>query len=111
MIPENYNKPARTKDTPALHMTVKDTTATTSDADRIIELQSKIRKAQIIQGGIGSLGTIAGIVYASKTGGGAWRYIGFAILGGIALGGLGYAFTLSMVNNAVTEIEKLKNKK
>lgn len=39
-----------------------------------------------IQYAAGILGNIGGIIYAKKTGGGFWRYVGYAILGGLIVG-------------------------
>ena len=58
------------------------------------ELKSKKAKLQLLQAGIGAVGTISGWVYANKTGGGFWRYLGFGFMGGIALGSIGY-FTVA----------------
>jgi len=34
----------------------------------------------------GLLGSIGGLIYAGRTGGGFWRYVGFWIAGGLAVG-------------------------
>ena len=39
----------------------------------------------------GSIGFALGIAYAFKTKSGFWKGWGYAIIGGIALGGIGYA--------------------
>lgn len=107
-LASDFNKTGSQTASASAHQKVADMSK--ADADRIIELQAKIRQATIIQYGIGSAGTAAGVYFAYKTGGGAGRYIGFGILGGIVLGGLGYALTLSQINKAVTEIEKIQTK-
>tara|TARA_R110001592_G_scaffold321960_4_gene600681 strand:+ start:7401 stop:7643 length:243 start_codon:yes stop_codon:yes gene_type:complete len=58
------------------------------------ELKLKKAKLQLSQAGIGATGTVLGWIYANKTGGGFWRYIGFGIMSGIALGTVGY-FTIA----------------
>ena len=54
------------------------------------ELKAKRNKLLLLRGGIASTGTILGWVYTNKTGGGFWRYVGFGIMGGIALGSAGW---------------------
>lgn len=46
----------------------------------------RIRNLQAIQASAGLLGIVIGIIYAKKTGGGFWRYVGYSFAGSIALG-------------------------
>lgn len=79
--------------------------------DKIAEINGKIRSTRLAQYGAATLGNIAGIVYAKKTGGGFWRYLGFMFLGGIVVGGGAYMVSSQVVNKYVTELEKLNNEK
>jgi len=76
----------------------------------IIELEGKKKSLALTQMGIGTLGTVSGWVYANRTGGGFWRYVGFGFLGGIAAGSVGYFTTIQRINKINTVIEKKKNK-
>ena len=76
----------------------------------IVELEGKKRSLQLIQMGISGIGTIGGWVYANKTGGGFWRYVGFGLLGGIAAGSVGYFTTMQRINKIDTLLEgKIKS--
>jgi hypothetical protein len=46
----------------------------------------------------GAIGSIAGIAYAFKVKSGFWKGWGFAIIGSVALGGLGYAIGSTIKN-------------
>ena len=76
----------------------------------VIELEGKKKSLALIQMGIGSVGTIAGWVYANKTGGGFWRYVGFGFLGGVTLGTIGY-FTVAQRINKIDTLIKTKQAK
>lgn len=69
------------------------------------ELNGKLRQLTYIQMGISSIGTIAGWVYANKTGGGFWRYVGFGFMGGVITGSIGYFTTVQMANKIKTELD------
>jgi hypothetical protein len=68
------------------------------------ELITKKKQLGLIQMGIGTLGTVGGWIYANKTGGGFWRYVGFGFMGGIALGSIGYFTTYQKIAKINTEI-------
>ena len=72
----------------------------------IIELEGKKKSLALTQAGIGGLGTVAGWIYANRTGGGFWRYVGFGFMGGAILGMTTYFITSQKSNNINTEIEK-----
>lgn len=71
----------------------------------IIELEGKKKSIQIAQMGIGSIGTISGWVYANKTGGGFWRYVGFGLIGGTVASMVGYFTTMQRINHIDTLIK------
>lgn len=48
--------------------------------------KERIRNLQAIQWSASVLGSMLGVIYAKNTGGGAWRYIGYWMLGGVVLG-------------------------
>ena len=54
------------------------------------------------QQAIGLLGNVGGIIYANKTGGGFWRYVGYALLGGLIVG----IPTMLVANNFKNKILK-----
>jgi len=72
------------------------------------QLMGELRSLGYIQAGLGTIGTIGGWVYANKTGGGFWRYVGFGLLGGVAIGVIGYFTTMQKANKIVTEIDSRK---
>lgn len=52
----------------------------------IVELEA-LKKTLIQQNiMVGVAGGVAGLIYANRTGGGFWRYVGYWIVGGIAVG-------------------------
>jgi hypothetical protein len=71
----------------------------------VIELKGKKKSLALTQMGVGSIGTIAGWVYANKTGGGFWRYIGFGLMGGAIVGMTTYFITSQISNKIETELE------
>lgn len=48
--------------------------------------KARINNIDMITGSIALLGAIGGVMYANKTGGGFWRYLGYWIVGGLATG-------------------------
>lgn len=51
-------------------------------------------------------GSIAGWVYASKTGGGFWRYVGWGLVGGFALSIPAYIATMPAEKKALLNKEE-----
>ena len=47
--------------------------------------EARLLNIQYTVSAIGTLGAIGGIIYANKTGGGFWRYVGYFFLGSIVL--------------------------
>ncbi len=74
----------------------------------IAELEGKKRSLALIQMGVGTIGTVSGWVYANKTGGGFWRYVGFGFVGGVALGAIGYFTVAQKMNKIQIEIDLKK---
>tara|TARA_R110000787_G_scaffold44415_6_gene109019 strand:- start:23 stop:298 length:276 start_codon:yes stop_codon:yes gene_type:complete len=77
---------------------------------KVMKLEGKKKALTLTQMGIGTLGTVSGWVYANKTGGGFWRYVGFGLIGGVAIGAIGYFTLMQKINKIDIEIkeEKLK---
>ncbi len=46
----------------------------------------RIANIQLVQSSVAVLGSIGGLIYAKKTGGGFWRYVGYWIVGGLVAG-------------------------
>ena len=74
----------------------------------IIELQGKQKSIALIQAGISSVGTIGGWIYANRTGGGFWRYLGFGFMGGSIMGITAYFITAQKINKINTIIAEKK---
>ena len=74
----------------------------------VTELEGKKRSLQITQMGISSVGMVGGFIYANKSGGGFWRYIGYGFLGSVALGSIGYFTTMQSINKINTLLEEKK---
>jgi|10_taG_2_1085330.scaffolds.fasta_scaffold63337_4 hypothetical protein len=68
------------------------------------ELETKRRQLALMQMGIGTLGMVAGFVYANKTGGHFWRYVGFGLMGSIAAGSIGYFTTYQRIAKIETKL-------
>lgn len=75
------------------------------------EIQGKIRSLMLTNAGIGVVGTAVGFVYANRTGGGFWRYVGFGLLGGMITGAITYFTTYQSINSYATELEARKQRK
>lgn len=65
--------------------------------------KSRIQNLDSLQWGISLIGNIVGIVYASRTGGGFWRYVGYFFLGGLIFGVIAALFTIPAKNNIIKE--------
>tara|TARA_R110000822_G_scaffold24493_2_gene74540 strand:+ start:646 stop:942 length:297 start_codon:yes stop_codon:yes gene_type:complete len=74
----------------------------------IIELEGKKKSIMLKQAGFGALGTISGWIYANRTGGGFWRYLGFGFMGGAIVGVTGYFISYQKINDINTIIEQKK---
>ena len=48
--------------------------------------KERLSNIVLTQQAIGLLGNVGGIIYANKTGGGFWRYVGYSLLGGLIVG-------------------------
>lgn len=48
--------------------------------------KARISNINAVQMSVGLIGLVAGIVYAKKTGGGFWRYVGWSFAGSIVAG-------------------------
>ncbi len=74
-----------------------------------MDIQKEKTKIAAIRYSAGLAGNIAGIIYANKTGGGFWRYVGFALLGGFIVGGIAAIATMPAavrVSNFEAETKK-----
>ena len=80
----------------------------TDTAAKIIDLQSENSTINTVRMALGFAGSIAGIVYANKTGGKFWRYVGFWFLGGAVVGIPTTLATIPKLNKNLAEIKKLK---
>jgi hypothetical protein len=76
--------------------------------DRIKEIEHKLLVLLMVRAGVSGLGTIGGWVYANKTGGGFWRYVGFGIMGGIAFGTLSFIATIPSYSKLDKELKDLQ---
>lgn len=47
---------------------------------------ARIGNIRAVESGISLIGSIAGVIYSKKTGGGFWRGVGYFILGGLIFG-------------------------
>jgi hypothetical protein len=66
----------------------------TDKVDALLD-QNKITNARMLSYGLGTIGTVAGIVVAVKRKSGIWGCIGWAFLGSMAGGGIA-----SVINSA-----------
>ena len=75
----------------------------------VTELEGKKRSLQMTQMGISSVGMVGGFIYANRTGGRFWRYVGYGLLGSIAAGSIGYFTTMQRINKINTLLAEKKN--
>ena len=48
--------------------------------------QERLNNLQYVSGGVALVGSIVGVIYSSRTGGGFWRGVGYWVLGGLVFG-------------------------
>lgn len=75
------------------------------------EIEGKIRSMLLINLGVGAIGLTGGFIYANRTGGGFWRYLGFGLLGSIVTGTITYFTTMQKINTLASELEARKQRK
>ncbi len=68
--------------------------------------KERIRNIQAIAASISLVGSIGGVIYAKKTGGGFWRYVGYWILGGLVTGIPAKLITTPFTNKILKEGDK-----
>jgi len=70
--------------------------------EELTESQTKrIQNIDFAIAGLALLGSIGGIMYAKKSGGGALRYVGYWIVGGLAIGVPSRLIALPFKNNII----------
>ncbi len=69
--------------------------------------QSRLDNIKYITGSVALLGSIGGVIYSHKTGGGFWRGVGYWILGGLSLGLVARLAALPFENNILKEADKI----
>ena len=70
--------------------------------------KNRITNIRGVQIDVSTLGSILGVVYAARTGGKWYRYIGYYILGGLILGVPTSLATTPMINDIIKESEEEK---
>jgi hypothetical protein len=73
----------------------------------VIELEGKKNSLKLTAAGLSAAGWVGGFIYANKTGGGFWRYVGYGFLGG-AITGLPAYFTVYQRMNKIDTVIKEK---
>jgi hypothetical protein len=68
--------------------------------------QERIKNIRTIQAGVSTIGFIGGIIYANRTGGGFWRYIGYSMLGSLITGVPANIVGTPFVNKILKESEQ-----
>lgn len=68
--------------------------------------QSRLANINYVIGSISLLGSIGGVIYSKRTGGGFWRGVGYFILGGLALSLPAKVISLPFANKIIKESEK-----
>ena len=76
-------------------------TITENQKQRIFNIKS-------IQSGVSFMGGIGGVIYANRTGGGAWRYIGYFILGSLVTGVPAQIIATPKINEILKEADQTK---
>ncbi len=65
--------------------------------------KSRIANIDLVTASVGLIGAIGGVIYAKRTGGGALRYVGYWILGALALGVPARLVALPFKNKIISE--------
>ncbi len=68
--------------------------------------KERINNIKAISTSIAVIGSIGGVIYAKKTGGGFWRYVGYWVLGGLVLGVPAMLITTPFTNKILKEGDK-----
>jgi len=79
-----------------------------ANTNKIKEIEHKLLIILMVRAGISGLGTIGGWIYANRTGGGFWRYVGFGLMGGMAFGTLSFIATIPTYSKLDAELKNLK---
>jgi uncharacterized membrane protein len=80
-------------------------------SDSETETLSPTEKARIdninyVIGGLALVGSILGVIYAKRTGGKFWRYVGYWIAGGVAFGVTSRLIATPFKNKILKEAEE-----
>jgi hypothetical protein len=70
--------------------------------------KQRIFNINIIENTVGTIGFIGGIIYANRTGGKFWRYVGYGILGGLVFRLPAYVISTPFKNKILKESESNK---
>lgn len=68
--------------------------------------QARYDNITYLAGSVALLGSIGGIIYAKKTGGGFWRYVGYWIAGGLVAGIPARLVALPFQNKILREVQE-----
>ena len=66
--------------------------------------KARYRNISALAGSVALVGSIGGIIYAKKTGGGFWRYVGYWIAGGLVAGIPARLIALPFQNKILREV-------
>jgi hypothetical protein len=70
--------------------------------------KERIKNIRMIQAGVSWIGAIGGVIYANRTGGGAWRYVGYFFLGSLITGVPSQIIGTPFVNKILKEADQTK---
>jgi hypothetical protein len=73
------------------------------------ELQAKSKTLSDQNSIVNGIGAITGLVYANRTGGGFWRYVGYFLLGGFVVGVLPNMLYFTPQKNKIDSLIKEKS--
>jgi hypothetical protein len=65
--------------------------------------KQRIANISYVVGSISLLGSVGGLIYANRTGGRFWRYVGYFILGGMVVGAPAKLVSLPFINKIIGE--------
>lgn len=68
--------------------------------------KQRLANINYVVGSVALLGSIGGVIYSHKTGGGFWRGVGYWILGGLALSLPAKVVSLPFTNKIIKESEE-----
>ena len=76
---------------------------------REIQITQEMAKLSLPGRVMGFIGSVGGVVYSIKTGGGFWRGVGYWLLGGLIVGGGAYIINAGQLESLAIELTQVQH--